>query len=262
MLKSVRLFKRLLLLLLVSTLIVLVFNFVDGICQQHVTVHVLHARTEPVYRKLPSGEVVEVYADIYYPDILLYYYTGNETYLGKVNVTLYCNWTGYWGASIKIIVVDPGFVVDPTTFKPTEYGDHWAEGGCLIGPGSAIVGITPYKGKVGECINVLLWPREKFFKQARESPGIAIPVKLFIGIRITLYNENGEIVEGGIINVYTDDETAPNLTLLFAPAILAAEDTKPLDPVAYGAIAAVVVLLGYVLYVLLVRVKPPKSSTW
>lgn len=251
------------LLLLVAALVstISTFNLIDAVCQQHVTVHVLHARTEPVYRKLPSGEVVEVYADIYYPDILLYYYTGNETYLGKINVTLYCNWTGYWGASIKLVVVDPGFIVDPTTFKPTEYGNHWAEGGCLIGPGSAIVGVSPYKGKVGKCVNVLLWPREKFFEKARENPGIAIPVKLFIGIRITLYDENGEIVEGGIINVYTDDRTAPNLTLLLAPAVLATENIKYLDPIAYGTVAAVLVLLGYALYTLLTRIKSSKSST-
>ncbi|HIQ55876.1 MAG TPA: hypothetical protein EYH59_04250 [Pyrodictium sp.] len=254
--------KRLILLLLLTLAIsTVVFHLVGAICQQHVTVHVLHARIEPVYRELPNGKVVEIYADIYYPDILLYYYTGNETYLGKVNVTLHCNWTGYWGANVKLIVIDPGFVVDPTTFKPTGYGKHWAEGGCLIGSGAAIVGINPHKGEVGKCVNILLWPRERFFEQAEKSPGAVMPVKLFIGIRVTLYDENGEIIEGGIINVYTNDKTAPNLTLLFAPAMLGTESTKPPNPMAYGVTAAIVVLLGYVLYVLLIRVKTSKSTT-
>lgn len=240
---------------LIMLLAILFFIYLlkTATCQQYVTVHVLHARTKPVYQKLPSGQVVEVYADIYYPDILLYHYTGNETYLGKINVTLHCNWTGYWGADVKVIVVDPGFVVDPTTFKPTQYGNHWAEGGCLIGSGSAIVGISPYKGKVGKCTNILLWPRERFFEQAKTSPGAAIPVKLFVGIRIALYDENGEIVEGGIINIYTDDKAAPNLTLLFAPALLGAENSKPPNPAAYGIAAAIAVLLGYTLYMLLAR---------
>jgi len=247
------------LLLILALTILAVFHLANAICQQHITVHVLHARVEPIYRELPDGKVVKIYADIYYPDILLYYYTGNETYLGKVNITLHCNWTGYWGANIKIIVIDPGFVVDPTTFKPTEYGNHWAEGGCLIGSGAAIVGISPHKGEVGKCVNVLLWPRERFFEQAKKSPGAVMPVKLFIGIRITLYNENGEIIEGGIINVYTSDKTAPNLTLLFAPAMLGTRSVESVDPAAYGATAAIVVLLGYVLYMLLARFKPSKS---
>lgn len=237
--------------------IVLVQYIVPVAGQQSITVHVLHARTEPVYQKLPNGKVVEVYADVYYPDILLYHYTGNETFLGKVNVTVHCNWTGGWGADVKLIVIDPGFKIDPTTFKPTTYGSHWAEGGCLIGPGSAIVGVEPIKGKTGNCTNILLWPRLRFYEEAKKNPGAVIPVKLFIGVRLALYNEKGEIVEGGIINVYTDDKTAPNLTLVLAPAILNTKAiSRPPDPATYGATAAMVVLLGYVLYTLFIRFRP------
>ncbi len=217
---------------------------------KEVRIEVVHARTEKVYQRLPDGRVVEVYADIYYPKVLVYWYTGKENMLGRVNVTVHCNWTGGWGADVVLAVVPPGFTVDPTTFKPVNYGDRLAEGGCLIGPGSAIAAVPgeTHRGPTANC-TITLVPTAVYFEQAKKHYGAVVLAKLFLKVRIALYNEKGEIVEGGIINTYTSNETAPDVAVLLAQVATGPEPSKPPSPAAYAATAAMIVLLGYIAYV-------------
>ena len=226
-----------------------------------ITVKVIHARTEKVYQHLPDGRVVEAYADIYYPEILVLQEYRNMITLGTVNITVHCNWTGPWGATVILELVDPGFRIGPTTFKPAvPEWQIWATGGCEIGPGAEIATVpgAGHYGSSATCYNVTLYPHYRYWQEARVHYGEVRKTKIFLGIRITLFDTKGEVIGGaGIIHVYTPDEYAPPVYLYLAEALtpVTASSSKP-DPVAYAATAAMIILIGYTAYMLAARMKP------
>ena len=211
---------------------------------EKLTVHIYHARLGPVYQKLPDGRVIMLYADIYYPDTL---YLHPPNTLGTVNITVHANWTGPWDGIITVMVVDPGYNVDPTTFKPTNSMYAWATGGATIGAGDILAPEGAiYNKTVTRSIN--LTAHLRFF---RAKPG-KYRVQYFFRIRAAFFDPKTlEKVPGGDINVYTVSEGAPYATLIVAEQGPAQKQGVPANLVievsaAAAAAAAAYIALDYV----------------
>ncbi|AEM38658.1 hypothetical protein Pyrfu_0789 [Pyrolobus fumarii 1A] len=174
---------------------------------REITIHILHARMGPVYQRLTDNTTIEVYADIYYPDTL---YLRPPNILGVVNVTVHVNWTGPWDGIITIQVVDPGYRIDPTLFKPVESMWEWGEGGAVIGSGALHAAIRPvYENTVTRQISIIA--HERYFNA---TPGVH-EAQYFFKIRLALFdNETGQKIPGGDINIYTTSDTAPTVNIV------------------------------------------------
>ena len=240
--------------LLLLAVLLLAASIAGIAAAKEVTVKVYHARTTPVYQKLPNGEVVKMYADLYYPDKLVEIMTPDgRLILGTAKVVVHCNYTGPWGANVVLYVIDPSFHIDPTTFMPAGYVHLWAVGGCVIGGGASRASISPHWGPVAVCNNVTLQPQLDYFNAMKKYYGAVVPAKIFVGVRIQLYSNKtyagvyGD-VEGGIIHVYTTNATSPLVKVILAEPVKLVKEHETPDPAAYGAAAAIVVLLVYTLY--------------
>ena len=175
-----------------------------------VEVHIIHARLGPVYQRLPDGTVIEVYADVYYPDKL---YLHPPNILGEVNFTIHTNWTGLWDGIITVMVVDPGYRIDPTLYKPTNSMWAWAEGGATIGAGDILAPEGAILNKtVTRHIQIVAY--ERYF---RAKPGV-YRAQYFFRIRLAFFDyKTGEKVPGGDINMYTVSSKAPYVEIIVPP---------------------------------------------
>jgi len=174
---------------------------------KELTINILHARMGPVYQRLPDGTIVEVYADIYYPDKLILH---PPNILGKVNFTIHTNWSGPWDGIITVQVVDPGYRIDPTLFKPIESMWEWGEGGATIGSGALHAPINPvYNESVTRTVEIIA--HERYFNA---TPGV-YKAQYFFRIRLALFDPKmGQKVPGGDINIYTESSGAPNVEII------------------------------------------------
>ena len=175
---------------------------------EKLVIHIYHARLGPVYQRLPDGRVVELYADVYYPDTL---YLRPPNILGTVNVTIYTNWTGLWDGIITVEVVDPGYQIDPTTFKPTNSMYKWAAGGATIGAGNILAPEGAIENKTSVTRSINLTAHLRYF---RAKPGI-YDAQYFFRIRVALFDPKTlEKIPGGDINMYTVSEGAPHVKIV------------------------------------------------
>ncbi len=175
-----------------------------------IEVHIIHARLGPVYQRLPDGTVIEVYADVYYPDKL---YLHPPNVLGEVNFTVHTNWTGLWDGIITVMVVDPGYKIDKTLFKPTNSMWAWAEGGATIGAGDIL---APEGAILNKTVTrrIQLVAYERYF---RAKPGV-YKAQYFFRIRLAFFDyKTGEKVPGGDINMYTVSSKAPYVEIIVPP---------------------------------------------
>ena len=175
---------------------------------ESITVHIRHARLGPVYQKLPDGRVIELYADVYYPDTL---YLHQPNILGEVNVTVYTNWTGPWDGIITVMIVDPGYQIDPTTFKPTNSMYAWATGGATIGAGDILAPEGAVVNKTRITRRIQLVAHMRYFEA---KPG-TYPVQYFLRVRVAYFDPKTlEKLPGGDINMYTVSAGAPHAKLI------------------------------------------------
>ncbi len=174
---------------------------------KEVTISILHARMGPVYQKLPDGTVIEVYADIYYPDKLI---LRPPNILGKVNFTIHTNWSGPWDGIITVQVVDPGYRIDPTLFKPVESMWEWGEGGATIGSGDIHAPVNPvYNKTVNRTVEIIA--HERYFNA---TPGV-YKAQYFFRIRLAFFDpKTGQKLPGGDINIYTVSDSAPYVEII------------------------------------------------
>ncbi len=209
---------------------------------KQVTVKIYHATIGPVYQRLADGRIVMVKIDIYYPDTL--YYHGPERGLGTVNMTVTTNWTELWNGILTVMVVDPGYKVDNTTFKPVTADNAWADGGAVLGSGSIhIAGEDALHTPVANA-TIVLHPSLRYFKMAE---GV-VDAQYFFKARLALFHKTGSKVLGGDILVYTTGKTAPHVRLIInrQPLQEAVETTggSILGNVAMSAVLASVAVLA------------------
>ena len=175
---------------------------------QELRVSVHHAVIGPVIQKLADGRKIMVYIDVYYPDKL--YYQGPERGLGTVNFSIKTNWTGPWNGIISVVVVDPGYKVDPTTFKPVNYDNAWAEGGAILGSGDIhYAGENPVRGQSANA-TVVIRPHIRYFNA---KDGSMINAQYFFKVRLAFFKPSGGKVLGGDVLVYTDPSNAPKVSI-------------------------------------------------
>lgn len=227
--------------LLLATLLlaIMVVSLAFAANGKKLTVHIYHARLGPVYQKLPDGRVIMLYADIYYPDTL---YLQPPNVLGTINVTVHTNWTGPWDGIITVMVVDPGYRIDPTTFKPTNSMYAWAAGGATIGAGDILAPEGAiYNKTVTRTVN--LTAHLRFF---RAKPG-TYRVQYFFRVRAAFFDPKTlEKVPGGDINIYTVSEGAPYATLIIREESSKQKHAIPMNLVIDVTAAATAAAVAYI----------------
>ncbi len=193
------------------TAIILLAMLAPVAVAKEVTISILHARMGPVYQKLPDGTVIEVYADIYYPDKLIH---RPPNILGTVNFTIHTNWSGPWDGIITVQVVDPGYRIDPTLFKPVESMWEWGEGGATIGSGNIHAPVNPvYSKTVNRTVEIIA--HERYFNA---TPGV-YKAQYFFRIRLAFFDpKTGQKLPGGDINIYTVSDGAPYVEIIVPPS--------------------------------------------
>ncbi len=170
-------------------------------------IHIFHAVMGPVYQRLPDNTTIMVKADIYYPDKL---YLQPPDKLGVVNFTVYSNWSGPWDGIITVQVVDPGYHIDPTLFKPVESMFEWGEGGATLGSGALHAATFPVLNHTVRR-SVVIYAHDRYYK---ERPGV-YQAQYFFKIRLAFFdNESGQKIPGGDINMYTSSEGAPRVEVI------------------------------------------------
>lgn len=179
-------------------------------------IHYYRARLGPVYQKLADGRVVKVTIYVTYPDTLAPMGPGRG--LGRVNFTVVTNWTGLWDGILTVMVVDPGYRIDNTTFKPVESMNAWASGGAVLGSGNIhAAGDEALHSPVANA-SATIWPHTRFVEA---KPG-RYEAQYFFKARLALFDESGSKVLGGDILVYTESSSAPKVVLVKPPKEAAA----------------------------------------
>ncbi|HID41959.1 MAG TPA: hypothetical protein EYP33_07420 [Pyrodictium sp.] len=216
---------------------------------ERLEVKIYHAELGPFIQTLADGRRIMVKIDVYFPDTLVY--RGPEEGLGTVNFTITANWTGPWDGIVTVQVVDPGYHIDPTTFKPVESVNAWAEGGDTVGTGALHIASGAYMGSVRN-MTVVLRPHERYFT----APSGEYTAQYFFKARLAFFKPDGSKVLGGDVNIYTDSETAPMVKLIVVKEPEAGGDNRLASSIALNAgIAAAVVAIGYAVVEHLVRRK-------
>ena len=225
---------------LVSLLLLIAVLAAPAAAGKKIALHIYHVRLGPVYQKLPDGRVIMLYADIYYPDVL---YLHPPNVLGTVNVTVHTNWTGPWDGIITVMVVDPGYQIDPTTFKPTNSMYAWAAGGATIGAGDILApeGAVYNKTVVTRVVN--LTAHLRYF---HAKPG-AYRIQYFFRIRAAFFDPKTlEKIPGGDINMYTVSQGAPYATLIVPGGGSAKKQGIPTTLVIEASVAATAAVAAYI----------------
>jgi len=182
--------------------------FAQAAADETVRVNLYQARLGPVYQRLADGRVIEVTIYVTYPDKLIPLGPGKG--LGKVNFTVVTNWTGLWDGILTVMVVDPGYRIDNTTFKPVESVNAWASGGAVLGSGNIHVAGSNVVSRPVANVSAVLWPHTRFVKA---EPG-RYDAQYFFKARLALFDENGGKVLGGDILVYTTSDAAPHVVVI------------------------------------------------
>ncbi|BES80959.1 hypothetical protein [Pyrodictium abyssi] len=223
--------------LVAIAIIVLASIATPTLAEQTIKVKVYHAELGPFIQTLADGRRIEVEIDVYYPDTL--FYRGPEEGLGTVNFTITTNWTGPWDGIVTVQVVDPGYRIDPTTLKPVESMNAWAEGGGTIGTGTLHIASGAYTGPVKN-VTVVVRPHSRYFT----APAGDYVAQYFFKVRLAFFKPSGSKVLGGDVNVYTDSQTAPAVKVVVIKQPKGDEGLAS-SVALNAAIAAAVVATGY-----------------
>ncbi|MET1102031.1 MAG: hypothetical protein ABWW69_06125 [Pyrodictiaceae archaeon] len=178
------------------------------------TINLYKATLGPIYHKTPEGQLIEIYAEVTYPDTLLYFGQGPYLY-PPIKVRLYCNWSA-WGATVVVGVLDSNYTIDPTTLKPAEWGMKWASGGCTIGPGAEIYASKDFYSKSSAICEVNLSASSRLLSSPA---GAARGLRYFFKISISLYDsDTGSVIPGGYVYMYTNSTSSPETNIDLYPA--------------------------------------------
>jgi len=194
---------------------------------------------EPVETQV-YNRTVTIYFEVYYP-VEFKMKSEPPPILGNVTIKVYSTWL-YWAVGVYSCLVDPGFEVDPTTFKPVEWEFAWAEGGADIGNPNIFEARNPWT-KPSATLNVTLWPRTRYINASEGT----YDAQLFVGVKIYLYDPlTNETVKS--ITLYTDANNAPRVKIIVGSGGIFGVPVKYLIFGGYVAGVAVAIIL-IILYI-------------